>query len=251
MSSVSTISAAVIAAAVAEYRAAPERLVLTCLIDATAAPTQADAALLSFRVPFVSEDGGCSLPDKLQPEPHDTLHALASATLHDGRPAVRDAAFEAVRVRAVRAVCQAVAAATGSQWVGIYERVRVRGEPHDVLAKLQYVGAPSRAFFPLTPDFASHSNNSTVGLSGSAVCIADTDAMGDTPYYTCDGRVRSELCAPIHSPCGVVVGILDAEAWAPGVYDSAASRLIFDVCAQLGETDMLRGLLPGGGPTVE
>ena len=31
-----------------------------------------------------------------------------------------------------------------------------------------YVGAPSRAEFPLTEEFARTSNNSTVGLSGKA-----------------------------------------------------------------------------------
>lgn len=211
-----------------------------------------DIALLTYRVPFVTEDGTCSMPDKLQAEPHSTMAALSAATLLDGRPALchvvegGDArAVEAVRVRSLRALCRALAEGTGSQWVGVYERMRLAGDRHDTLVKLQYIGAPSRPYFPLTPAFASHSNNSTVGLSGAAVLIADTRAMeADTPYYTCDGRVRAELCAPITNAAGQVVGIIDAEAFKPHTYTPAAVALILDVCAQLGASDLMRTLLP-------
>ena len=61
---------------------------------------------------------------------------------------------------------------TGCDWLGIYQR-RVNPAGLPVLVKLSYVGRPSRAEFPLTPEFAAGSTNSTVGLTGRALVIDD------------------------------------------------------------------------------
>ncbi len=80
------------------------------------------------------------------------------------------------------------------------------------LVKLAYRGTPSRAEFPLTEEFASHSNNSRVGLSGHARIIQDVAAyvaLGGE-YYTCDPTVQAEACVPVLD-CYNVVGIIDLE----------------------------------------
>ncbi len=99
-----------------------------------------------------------------------------------------------------------------------------------MLVKLAYRGLPSRAEFPLTPDFATNSNNSTVGLSGQGRVIEDVDeyVAGGGAYYTCDGDVQSEACLPLfsahpapspspspspaHLTTPAVIGIIDAES---------------------------------------
>jgi L-methionine (R)-S-oxide reductase len=238
------------------------------------------ASLASFRVPRVSEDGSCSLPDDLQPEPFQLLATLFGEQL-PAPPAYAGAGVEAVeevalspalrRLWVLQTAMAALAAATGAQWVGVYRRTAnpvgeaAGGGPggYEVLAKEAYVGAPSRPFFPLTPEFASHSNNSTVGLSGEAVLIHDTRRMGDTPYYTCDGKVRAELCAPIYAggippelpsgdvsaanvdsaPSSGVIGILDAEAFAPRHFTRRRVGAVLDLCAQLGAAGLLVDML--------
>ena len=108
--------------------------------------------------------------------------------------------------------------------------------------KLAYVGAPGRALFPLTRDFAAHSNNAHVGLGGGeAVVYHDVRALPPgAPYYVCDAAVRSELCAPILLE-GEVIGIVDAEAFAPNAFLApAALAAVLGACAQLGELGLLR-----------
>ncbi len=89
------------------------------------------------------------------------------------------------------------------------------GDAWDSLVKEAYVGAPSRALFPLTEEFARSSNNSTAALRAVGTVYWDTDARpDDAPYYECDGRVRFEVCFPILR-AGEVIGLLDLEAWRP------------------------------------
>ena len=75
-----------------------------------------------------------------------------------------------------------------------------------MLVKLSYFGAPSRAEFPLTDEFAAISNNSTVGLSGKARIINDVPAYltKGGEYYTCDPKVLAEACIPLFDAQGQV-----------------------------------------------
>jgi putative methionine-R-sulfoxide reductase with GAF domain len=106
-------------------------------------------------------------------------------------------------------------------WLGVYQS---RG---DSLVKLAYRGAPSRAEFPLTAEFAKKSNNVTVALFGKPVVIGDVraHAAAGGAYYECAPTVRSEACLPILSNEGRVVGIIDAEHSVEQTFD--AERLAF------------------------
>ena len=141
-------------------------------------------------------------------------------------------------------MCAALAAAVKADWVGVYAVVPPAPAPHAAayggdasapnLLKLAYVGAPSRAYFPLTPAFAAGSNSSTVGLSGAVVHIGDVRGLaGDAPYYSCDGAVRCEACLPILGAAGQVVGIVDAEAFAAHAFDQAALQTLHEVTLRL------------------
>jgi len=222
-----------------------------------------DDALLSYRVPKAAPDGGCSLPDVLEDAPvrlPELLAGAAAAGAPPGAPALEPGGGGAARLGALRAACAALAATAGVEWVGVYERVALRdgapGAPAgagDALVKVAYVGAPSRAVFPLTPAFARGSNNSLVGLSGDAVVVSDTRALGaDDAYYACDGRVRSEFCLPVADARGAVVGIVDAEAWRPRAFDGAHTRALFlDAAEQLGASGFLRAWAPAPAAAAE
>ena len=238
---------------------------------------EARGRLTRYRVPRVTEDGTCSRPGDLLPEPFDLLAAVHG--LREG-----DAGAEGVLQRQhvlAQAVAQ-LAAATAVDWCGVYRRVRAPGAGaggEHALVKEAYVGAPSRALFPLTAAFAAHSNNSTVGLSGTAILIDDTRALDDaTPYYVCDGAVRSELCVPIFgrrrrqrgeaaAPSAdgaaavgeaegagggeeeeeeVLLGIIDAEAFAPRHFTPPRVALVLAAAEALGRAALLAPLLPPG-----
>jgi putative methionine-R-sulfoxide reductase with GAF domain len=122
---------------------------------------------------------------------------------------------------------------TGCGWLGAYQ-----ARPVDAglgLVKLAYIGKPSRAVFPLTEEFATHSNNSTVGLSGRAKLIED---VGDYlrqggAYYTCDAQVQSEACLPVYDAAGKVIGIIDAEDERSNFFDTAALARLVALCLVL------------------
>ena len=118
------------------------------------------------------------------------------------------------------------------EWFGIYRAIPepnfLNYRPSDgfsVLVKEAYTGDFSRPDFPLNEQFAKHSSNTNVGLSGKMRVIHDVygslslegdgvDGAESTPYYVCDTRVESELCLPIFDREGSeVIGIVDAEAW--------------------------------------
>jgi L-methionine (R)-S-oxide reductase len=92
----------------------------------------------------------------------------------------------------------------------VYKRCPRPAAP--ALVKLAYRGSPSRAEFPLTEEFAAHSNNSSVGLTGHARVIQDvvSYAAAGGQYYTCDPSVMAEVCLPLFCN-GHVCGIIDAE----------------------------------------
>ena len=128
------------------------------------------------------------------------------------------------------------------EWIGIYRKVEHNGVPN--LVKEAYVGSISRAYFPLTEEFAKNSNNSTVAMTKTAIYISNTRAMtSDTPYYTCDMKVQSEFCLPILDSNDQVIGIIDAEAWRPNAFSDTAITFLLDVALKLGESNLYLGMI--------
>jgi len=80
-----------------------------------------------------------------------------------------------------------------------------KSEVGRALVKEAYIGEVSRAIFPLTDEFAKTSNNSFVGIHKTARVIKDVEGY-DGPYYECSSKVKSELCVPILTSAGAVVG---------------------------------------------
>ena len=209
-------------------------------------PLTADAAssLCSWQVPRETEGGACSSKPG-DTVPFDALRGEYGASVAPTAPW----SPRVQRLARLASVLRAANAAAACDWLGVY-RVVERGGVR-TLQKEAYLGAASRAFFPLTPEFAAHSNNSQVGMSGAARLISDAHALGDDDaYYVCDGRVRSELCAPIFAggaAGGEVIGIVDAESFAAGHFDAdAAAAAVLLACRLLGEADLLRGMLASG-----
>ena len=209
-----------------------------------------DASLRRWKFPEPPKiAGACSR--KMADEMFDALGAARASV-----PGLSEEAALS-RLRALRAVCALVAEKTNAHWCGIYQVVQPsagtdlgpfggdNGAPN--LLKLAYIGAPSRPYFPLTAAFAAGSNNSTVAMSGRAIVYHDILTLPtDSPYYTCDARVRSEACVPIFGPAGSdeVIGIMDVEAFEPDVFRPAeALGLVLAACAQLSNADLLRGPL--------
>lgn len=209
-----------------------------------------DASLRAWKFPEPPKiAGACSR--KMADEMFDALGAARASV-----PGLSEEAALS-RLRALRAVCALVAEKTNAHWCGIYQVVQPsagtdlgpfggdNGAPN--LLKLAYIGAPSRPYFPLTAAFAAGSNNSTVAMSGRAIVYHDILTLPtDSPYYTCDARVRSEACVPIFGPAGSdeVIGIMDVEAFEPDVFRPAeALGLVLAACAQLSNADLLRGPL--------
>jgi putative methionine-R-sulfoxide reductase with GAF domain len=168
-------------------------------------------SLYTYSVPMLSEDGACSVLEELAPVPYDLTGILGGRGAQTTR-----------RLALLERLVERAQETTGSDWVGVYQR-RVNPAGMPVLVKLAYVGRPSRAEFPLTPEFAEGSSNSTVGLTGRALVIDDVkqhvEAGGG--FYVCDDKVQSEACLPLLDEAGVVAGILDAEAVPRAFYGPA------------------------------
>jgi L-methionine (R)-S-oxide reductase len=175
-----------------------------------AAPPPSDLSkLYRYSIPLVSVDGSCSIQGRLQPEPFDLAKVLPGSVC----PA------NTALLQTLHAVLDKVVGLTGVGWIGVYQVVprsslsSASGEHAPVLLKLAYRGKPSRPEFPLTPEFAQHSNNSAVALSGKARLLSSVSAhtQAGGAYYCCDPAVQSEACLPLLNASGEVVGLLDAE----------------------------------------
>lgn len=209
-------------------------------------------ALRAWPIPMLSADGGCSL-GKTSPEPFHLLEELAALSAGESASAanvVEGQQFRLRRLWVLKRVCEALANVTGAEWVGVYQVVPPSSRyesaggssaAHNLL-KLAYVGAPSRPLFPLTAEFAETSNNSAVALSGNACIIHDVRRLPrDAPYYVCDGKVRSEACVPICDASGSVIGLIDAESFAPEAFAPAALLgAVLGAASALGAADLCR-----------
>jgi putative methionine-R-sulfoxide reductase with GAF domain len=154
--------------------------------------------LYSYPVPMMSEDGSCSLIEELAPVPYDLTMILGGRNEATTR-----------KLLLLNQVVEHGTQMCGADWLGIYQ-ARTNTMQHRVLVKLAYRGRPSRAEFPLTPEFALGSTNSTVGLEGSARVIDDVTAYTAEGggFYVCDDKVQSEACLPMFDEAGLIIGIL-------------------------------------------
>lgn len=97
-------------------------------------------------------------------------------------------------------------------WFGIYLR------HGDKLVKYVYNGEMSKAEFEISEENLKKSINTRVIMEKQQYYIADVDNH-DGPYYRCDAKVKSELCCPIFSPNGEVIGIFDSEDHRKNFFD--------------------------------
>lgn len=171
------------------------------------------SSLYTYTVPMMTEDGACSIVDRLAPVPYDLGAILGGRTEQTTR-----------RLALLERLVERAQETTGADWVGVYQRRR-NPAGLDVLVKLAYVGRASRAEFPLTTEFAQRSTNSTVGLTGRAAVIDDVSRHVEAGggFYVCDDGVQSEACLPILDARRQVAGIVDLEAKARGFF--GADRL--------------------------
>jgi len=171
------------------------------------------ASLYTYPVPMLSEDGSCSIVDELAPVPYDLAAILGGRSEQTTR-----------RLALLERLVERAQETTGAEWVGVYQR-RVNPAGIPVLVKVSYVGRPSRAEFPLTPEFAERSTNATVGLTARATVIDDVSRHVEAGggFYVCDEGVQSEACVPILDDNRQVAGIVDAEAKPRGFF--GAERL--------------------------
>ena len=163
-----------------------------------------------YKVPKLAPDGSCSFGNVLEDKPYDLSQTYDINSRNS---------LWLWRLNQLVSILQQN---TNVDWLGIYKKVK-RKNSDEVLLKLTYYGEPSRAEFPLTKEFAAHSNNSTVGLNGKAILVQDL-AEYKGPYYKCDGRVRSEFCCPIFNRAGEVIGIIDAESFIENFFDDGCIR---------------------------
>lgn len=192
-------------------------------------------ALWTYPVPAERLDGTCGSGEDLAAMPHNLGSALGVEAAAAGDWEAVKGHRESRRLATLREVCERLAESTGgTDWVGVYRVVPHGRAGQTALMKEAYRGEPSRAFFPLTASFAKGSNNSTVAMERVVTVIHDTAAGDDGPYYVCDGKVRSEFCAPIVAGSGEVIGIIDAEAWRPNHFTKERTRTFLQACVELG-----------------
>lgn len=184
--------------------------------------------LYVYDIPKLGPNGTCSTTHEKEDEPYNLtiIYGLPFS------PKELQTNPMTMRLWQLKQVITTLQKQIGCDWLGIYRKV-INKEGTDILVKESYFGAFSRAEFPLTEAFAQTSNNSTVGLSGIAKIVQDVNSYAG-PYYECDGRVQSEFCCPILDESGKVVGIIDAEAFAPNFFTPEKLIEVAKVCFDLG-----------------
>ncbi len=179
--------------------------------------------LYRYPVPKVL-NGVCAAKKEIEEDPYDLALLLGRND------------YNSSRLWRLNYLIELLQKKVGCDWLGVYRKMR-NNQGQAILLKLAYFGEFSRAEFPLTKEFAQHSNNSTVGLTGKAVVVNDVSTYTG-PYYTCDGKVSSEFCCPIIGKDGEVLGIIDAEAFEAGFFTHKKLAEIAKVCFDLGNSDL-------------
>jgi L-methionine (R)-S-oxide reductase len=193
--------------------------------------SQAHPALQwQYQVPELGEGGACSLFGQLAAEPYDLAKTLAGQT-----------AENTTLLQSATALVEFYRQYSTSDWFGIYQK-RLNPDGESVLIKLAYYGAASRPEFPLTPEFAAISNNSTVGISGKGRIINQVgkyrEAGGE--YYTCDPKVNAEACLPVLDGNGNVLGIVDSETFNEHTFIGKELALLVAIVLRLSKV-LMRG----------
>ena len=183
----------------------------------------------SYSVPLLGEGGTCSLFGELDDKPFDLTQVLTEEQL--------------TLVGQCQSISDWIQINTNIDWFGIYLKINQDNSP--CLTKLTYFGEPSRAQFPLSKEFATISNNSAVGLSGEKRVINDVQSYVNDggEYYTCDPKVKSELCYPIIANKNKsseqqetdILGIIDAESFSTLCFDNDKIAFFDAICGLLSE----------------
>lgn len=183
--------------------------------------------LLSYRVPKLTPDGTCSADKGLEEAPYDLRDIFHVSDTRTEKRLLE-------KIGKLHSLLDNVHNTISADWIGIYQ-VATNNKGLRVLVKLAYQGVPSRAEFPLTPEFAELSNNSTVGLTGKPVIIQSVKSHQGS-YYNCDAAVNSEACLPIFAQgTSDVVGIIDVESFAENHFTREKIDLLEKFCEQLSE----------------
>jgi L-methionine (R)-S-oxide reductase len=153
-------------------------------------------------------DHGCSGSDEASVTT-DTVAVITRAVERGGS-----------RTDAARIVAEAVRAARGYRWVGVY----------DVDASEVAIIAWSGAGPPAHPRFAR-----TQGLTGAAVASGETvvanDVASDPRYLDAFGDTRAEVIVPVRGTDGVVRGTIDVESDVAHAF-SAGDVAFLEACAR-------------------
>lgn len=176
--------------------------------------------LYFYKIPKLSPDGSCSIDGSLEEKPYD----------------LRWTNPDPIRLWRLKQVINKLQKATQVDWLGIYRKIK-KASGEEILLKESYFGRPSRPEFPLTSEFAKHSNNSTVGLTGKAILVKDV-AKYQGPYYECDSEVKSEFCCPIKRYNNDIIGIIDAESFRENFFDGKKVLEIAKVSFDLGQINL-------------
>ena len=190
------------------------------------------ARLYEFKVPKLAPDGSCAAYDDFDDKPYDLGAVLGGRTF-----------TSTTRLMTLDTLVSYLEQALCVGWVGVYQARQT--ENGAALVKLAYRGIPSRAEFPLTPEFAAKSNNATVAMTGTASVINDLPkhlASGGT-YYECDPKVKAEACLPVINTKGVI-GLIDAEHFVAGWFTPERLGLLVALALELPR------LMPAGGVTI-
>ncbi|SFC85557.1 hypothetical protein SAMN02745724_02719 [Pseudoalteromonas denitrificans DSM 6059] len=176
-----------------------------------------------YQIPELGEGGSCSLFGELQKEPFDLKSILLK-----NQKTIEHELFECMN--ALTKIVTYVSQKTNLDWFGIYQKRFVLSETE--LVKLAYHGAPSRPLFPLTSEFAKLSNNVQVALTKKGRIINDIPKYQSSggEYYICDPKVKSEVCLPILTASGEMLGIIDAEAFKVDFFDENTLALLIAAC---------------------
>ncbi|USD27521.1 histidine kinase [Pseudoalteromonas sp. SCSIO 43201] len=179
------------------------------------------SAVWSYQIPELGEGGSCSLFGNLQDTPFLLQEYIEKAESNE------------YALSKLQTIVSAVVAHSAVDWFGIYQ-ARETQESKQLL-KLAYHGAPSRPLFPITEAFAATSNNIQTVLSAKARVINDIPAYvaRGGEYYTCDPKVKAEVCLPLFNEHEQCIGIIDAEAFTEAFFDEEILAFLAAACIRI------------------